>query len=368
VNSSANHLSKLCARIKVRRRTAEIGSRHDNLSPAAKLQAGLALHAHVKHKEGRQPQNRSSPLGIHDGFMMRKTTGQKLENRCSKSKENERLLFALSILFCMLDTTRMRRLFPTTFLLCIVLCACTRAQTAESIELPLRSDKTLDKLPIIGSLALTVLLIQTDQQTYDVMYAWKKHNSTIGTLSPMVTEIGSGAFSIGLFTGFLGYSVITDDRKAMEVGKIGLESFLLSGVTVQFLKHMFGRQRPSVSTVDGGVWHGPLSFFSRGHGQGQSHYDAFPSGHTATVFAAATTIADFYEEPWVSYVSYSLASTVAISRVTESTHWVSDCFLGALIGYASTKLVEHWNYSTHDVSLQPLALQTGYGVQLQMKF
>jgi len=261
----------------------------------------------------------------------------------------------------------MRRRIPTIILLCIALHISSRAQSSQSIEIPLGSEQSLGKLPFLGTLAVTVLLIQTDQQTYDAMFEWKKRNSTISTISPVVTELGSGVASVGIFSGFLGYAALTNDRKAMEVGKIGLESFLLSGIASQFLKHMFGRERPSVATAEGGVWHGPLSFFSQEGKKGQSHFDAFPSGHTATVFAAATTIADFYREPWVSYLSYSLASTVAITRITESTHWASDCVVGALVGYASTKLVEHWNYSTHEISLQPTASLYGYGVQLQMK-
>ena len=43
---------------------------------------------------------------------------------------------------------------------------------------------------------------------------------------------------------------------------------------------------------------------------------------------------------------HSLATVVAVSRVTESTHWSSDCFVGAIIGYYETRLVEKLNYSS----------------------
>jgi membrane-associated phospholipid phosphatase len=103
-------------------------------------------------------------------------------------------------------------------------------------------------------------------------------------------------------------------------------------------------------------------------GRGISSFDAFPSGHTVTIFAAATTISDFYTEPWVSYTCYSLASLTAISRITESTHWMSDCFVGAIIGYYGTKLVEKWNYGSGDITLLPQADEHQYGLLLSVKF
>jgi membrane-associated phospholipid phosphatase len=62
----------------------------------------------------------------------------------------------------------------------------------------------------------------------------------------------------------------------------------------------------------------------------------------------------YNDSPWVSYASYSLASVVAVSRVMERTHWVSDCFVGGLIGYFSTQLVIHLNHTGKPVALVPV--------------
>jgi membrane-associated phospholipid phosphatase len=159
------------------------------------------------------------------------------------------------------------------------------------------------------------------------------------------------------------------NEKAFEVGKIGLESFLLTGVTVQLFKNLCGRERPSAATRNGGFWHGPFSYIREPKGgKGISSFDSFPSGHTTTVFAAATTISDFYTEPWVSYTCYSLATVVAVSRVTESTHWLSDCFVGAIFGYYGTKLVERLNYGSGGIALLPYADEDQYGLFLSVKF
>jgi membrane-associated phospholipid phosphatase len=131
------------------------------------------------------------------------------------------------------------------------------------------------------------------------------------------------------------------------------------------MKYLFGRERPDVATRAGGKWNGPLSYFNRDpRDQGIGSFDAFPSGHTATIFAAATTISDAYDEPWVSYVSYSIASGVAISRVMERTHWMSDCFVGGLIGILSTRVVEKFNSLPPSVTIEPAKFPHAYGVKV----
>jgi membrane-associated phospholipid phosphatase len=207
-----------------------------------------------------------------------------------------------------------------------------------------------------GALAITTVLIRTDQRTFNALHTWRTTNDPIEDVSPIITNLGDGRASIAIFGGFLAYSYLEKDRSAFQAGKIGLESFLLSGIVVQILKHTFGRERPSAATQNGGRWNGSFLLLNQSSGKRGSYakYDAFPSGHTATAFAAATTLSEIYEDtPWVSYASYTIASGVAISRVTEQTHWLSDCFVGGLIGYVSTQLVLHYNHSTKPVALLP---------------
>jgi undecaprenyl-diphosphatase len=60
---------------------------------------------------------------------------------------------------------------------------------------------------------------------------------------------------------------------------------------------------------------------------------SFPSGHTASSFAAATAISAFY--PKVSPLVFGLAAGVGISRVHLGHHFPSDVAVGGLIGIAS---------------------------------
>lgn len=223
----------------------------------------------------------------------------------------------------------------------------------------------------VGSAVLiTTVLFHYDQQIYNDLYSLKMNNKIIKDLSPVITNLGNGIFSAGLFGGFAGYGLIFEDKKSFEVGKIGFESFFFTGITVQFFKYLCGRERPSDATRPCGFWHGPFAYFDK-HKRGNlglAAFDSFPSGHTTTAFAAATTISDFYTEPWVSYTSYSLATAVAVSRVMERTHWMSDCFVGAIIGYYGTRFVEKLNYGINGVSLLPQVDEHQYGFLLSVKF
>lgn len=245
-------------------------------------------------------------------------------------------------------------------------------RTLAGVDMPGGSTETSWRgVEILGAVALTGILLRTDQQSYNAIHGWKQRHTTAQDVSPKLTYLGDGMFSLGLFGGLTAYSLIFNDRKTLLVGKMGLESFALSGITVQLMKQLFGRERPSAASRDGGDFHGPFSYFRHGHtdGLGLAHFDAFPSGHTATVFAAATTVSDFYSDRrWVSYVSYSLASGVAVSRIMERTHWISDCFVGAIVGYYSAKVIERLNFDSSELSLAPLANEHQYGVTLSMKF
>jgi undecaprenyl-diphosphatase len=60
---------------------------------------------------------------------------------------------------------------------------------------------------------------------------------------------------------------------------------------------------------------------------------SFPSGHSASSFAAATAVASFY--PSVAPLVFALATGVALSRVHLGHHFPSDVTAGAVIGVAS---------------------------------
>ncbi|HYM96321.1 MAG TPA: phosphatase PAP2 family protein [Candidatus Sulfotelmatobacter sp.] len=64
---------------------------------------------------------------------------------------------------------------------------------------------------------------------------------------------------------------------------------------------------------------------------------SFPSGHTASSFAAATALSTFY--PKASPLVFGLAAGVGASRVHLGHHFPSDVAVGSLIGIATGTVV-----------------------------
>jgi membrane-associated phospholipid phosphatase len=64
---------------------------------------------------------------------------------------------------------------------------------------------------------------------------------------------------------------------------------------------------------------------------------SFPSGHTASSFAAATAMSSFY--PKAGPLAFALASLVGISRVHLGHHFPSDVAIGSVIGVGTGTIV-----------------------------
>lgn len=71
-----------------------------------------------------------------------------------------------------------------------------------------------------------------------------------------------------------------------------------------------------------------------------SGFSSFPSGHTATAFAAAEWLRAEYwhRSPWIGIAGYAAATATGALRVYNNRHWVSDVIAGAAIGFLSTRI------------------------------
>lgn len=76
-----------------------------------------------------------------------------------------------------------------------------------------------------------------------------------------------------------------------------------------------------------------------------SNNNSFPSGHTATAFAAAEFMRMEYKNvsPWYGVAGYTMAVATGYLRMYNNKHWFSDVVAGAGIGILSTKL-SYWLY------------------------
>lgn len=70
-------------------------------------------------------------------------------------------------------------------------------------------------------------------------------------------------------------------------------------------------------------------------------------------FAAATVFAmEYADRPWIPVLSYSAASLIGLSRITENKHWLTDVLAGAVLGYLTGRQVVN-NYHRYAKIKQP---------------
>jgi membrane-associated phospholipid phosphatase len=185
----------------------------------------------------------------------------------------------------------------------------------------------------------TGVLVANDESIYKNFKLFQSKNHWVEKVSPKVTMLGDCGTDIGIAGLFFLGGVFLKDRKARDTGVMAWEALLHTGLLAQVVKHLAGRQRPRVeSGID--YWYGPAAFFKR-YSQGSfSRYDSFFSGHTVSAWSLATVIAENYKEHlWVPITCYGLATLVGLSRLIEDDHWLSDVFVGAVVGFAVGKMV-----------------------------
>ena len=89
------------------------------------------------------------------------------------------------------------------------------------------------------------------------------------------------------------------------------------------LKYAVGRERPDHSSED-----------------------SFPSGHTAQTFASATVLARYLGMP-NAIPAFGIATYIALSRLNQNRHFLSDVTFGAgigiAVGWSATNGRGHWN-------------------------
>jgi membrane-associated phospholipid phosphatase len=223
----------------------------------------------------------------------------------------------------------------------LVLPVCARAQTDSTFN-PAPSDSIASYIPhsapiephairwyeplaVVGGIGLLSAL---DQPVAD---HFRIHRSTSGqNIADTWARVGTPIFYAPVTLGVITGGLISRNREVTQTGMRLAFSLLLAGVADQGLKMVFGRERPD----------GNFSAFDFD----PIHPDAaFPSGHTAMAFAMATSLADDIHPTWAKVGLYGLATGVAVSRVYQQRHWMSDVLGGAVVGVASAKFVSgHW--------------------------
>lgn len=151
-------------------------------------------------------------------------------------------------------------------------------------------------------------------------------------------QLGQGFPSLLVSAGLLTYGKINNDYRALSTAGQLAESFILMGVGTQILKRISGRETPGHSSAKRGRWR-PFPSFSD-YQNNTPIYDAFPSGHLATLMSTVTILTENYpEKKWIKPVGYSITGLVGYAMINTDVHWASDYPLAIALGYLCAKQV-----------------------------
>lgn len=165
-------------------------------------------------------------------------------------------------------------------------------------------------------------------------------NASVVNTSKFVTRFG-GPYEVYTLAALGTYGWLFKNEKIKTTTLLATQAYITSAVIFEAAKFLSGRQRPYYYDPKTGenspTWHGPFYQFKKdanGNKPNSYSYTSFPSGHTTLAFAAATVYAmEYSDRPLVKIVSYSAASIIGLSRITENKHWASDVFIGGILGH-----------------------------------
>ena len=185
-------------------------------------------------------------------------------------------------------------------------------------------------LPTIAVTGVTAALIVADPHDTPYFRRTSRFEGFNDAFSGTIT-----AAEIGIVpAAFLVVGHFRHDSYAEKTALLAGEAYADSAIVDVVMKVATRRLRPSDIPPYGAF----SDTFFHSHVSPTGINTSFPSGHSAAAFAVATVFSHRYcQHRWVPWVAYGAASLISFSRVTTQSHFPSDVFLGAVLGYTMTK-------------------------------
>jgi len=185
-------------------------------------------------------------------------------------------------------------------------------------------------VPTISIVGVTAALIALDSHTEPYFARTTDFDRYTETFNGTFTGSFMAAVPVSLYV----FGLARHDSYAQQTAILAGEAYADSAIPHVAIKVISRRYRPSAIPPNGNFsdtfFQSSTSVFGKG--------SSFPSGHAAGVFSIATVIARRYgDHRWVPWVAYGVAGVFAFSRVPSRSHFPSDVFLGAALGYTITR-------------------------------
>lgn len=189
--------------------------------------------------------------------------------------------------------------------------------------------------PTLGIILVTAGLVALDPHDTPYFRRTSSFNGFNKAFSGTNMSLGTAIVPLS----FYAVSLARRDSFAQHTVLLAGEAVADAEILTTVMKNIDRRLRPVDIDPSGDFSH---TWF-KSHGTLIGGRGSFPSGHTIAAFSVAAVFADRYRRHrWVPYVAYGLAGVVGFSRITLQSHFPSDVFMGAVLGYVIS----------HDVVLQ----------------
>jgi hypothetical protein len=234
-----------------------------------------------------------------------------------------------------------------------------------------------ENLPeLLGLTALTGALTAADKSAWTTTRRTHETSHFVREVADNVVLVGDSRYQLGVVGAFATYGLVAGNERALRTASQSVEAVLATGVAVQFLKRVTGRESPIMATRSRGRW----KFFPLPgeYHRNEPRYYAFPSGHISSTMAVLTVIMNNYpDEDWLKPASYSVLALLGGSLVAKGMHWYSDLPLGIAMGYLFGNVVSGSENLRRTIakkdtplslSIAPVATQNGVALRLGISF
>jgi membrane-associated phospholipid phosphatase len=182
--------------------------------------------------------------------------------------------------------------------------------------------------PTLAVAGITAGLVALDERNMNYFRGTQSFGRFNKVFSGSNTSLGMEVFPAA----FYAIGLMRKDSYAQHTVLLAGEAVLDSEILTTVMKDLDRRFRPASIPPNGEF---SQSWFKETHGSYLGGVGSFPSGHTIAAFSIATVFANRYPNPrWHVWLAYGLASLVGFSRVSLQSHFPSDVFAGAALGYA----------------------------------
>ena len=216
----------------------------------------------------------------------------------------------------------------------------------KSSRLPGKPMKKIFEIPMIGHVYLRSKLSKILSDVYvatcdtEIKDYVQSHKILSDPISHFGDEMGGNWGHWILWSSIITSSKIKKDSNKKFMSKIQYSTLAMvsNGLITVGMKRAFGRERPNGSCCD-----------------------SFPSGHTSHSFTMASIANELYGKN-IGLISYGLATLVAVSRMNDNKHYLSDVIFGAGLGTAVGRA-----FSKNYQKLEETNIQVGFSSQMALK-